>query len=338
MATLKQRLHRKNSAGTYDTIHYETSSDVVMRPSGRSVEQDLAAYLPEVQDNDNVPESLIHGKVISGTTKAFIGLDTTETLITSKDNPLIYDENGELPPFENLVTDADTLQGHKPSYFATANHTHSASNITSGILPVERGGTGVTSLDALKTNLGISSSVSDIISGNITLGNIIYMDNMEWRVVHIDYTAGEVILCKETIEETTKFGSSVVYSGSTIAALCNTFKNKLSSATKSKLITKYVHGVANTVWIPQSNWISASMPNSAAGTGASSWSGTSIFKYFISDLLRIALNASGAATDWWTASASSLFVWYVTTDGSLNGGGGSPSYTFGFRPFVALPL
>ena len=164
------------------------------------------------------------------------------------------------------------------------------------------------------------------------------MDNMEWRVVHIDYTAGEVILCKETIEETTKFGSSVVYSGSTIAALCNTFKNKLSSATKSKLITKYVHGVANTVWIPQSNWISASMPNSAAGTGVSSWSGTSIFKYFISDLLRITLNASGVATDWWTASASSLFVWYVTTDGNLNGGGGSPSYTFGFRPFVALPL
>ena len=61
MATLKQRLHRKNSAGTYDTIHYETSSDVVMRPSGRSVEQDLAAYLPEVQDNDNVPESLLFG-------------------------------------------------------------------------------------------------------------------------------------------------------------------------------------------------------------------------------------------------------------------------------------
>lgn len=71
MATLKQRLHRKNSAGTYDTIHYETSSDVVMRPSGRSVEQDLAAYLPEVQNNDNVPESLKSNKLVVGTTKAF---------------------------------------------------------------------------------------------------------------------------------------------------------------------------------------------------------------------------------------------------------------------------
>ena len=102
MATLKQRLHRKNNAGTYDTIHYETSSDVVMRPSGRTVEQDLAAYLPEVQNNDNVPESLTHGKFSIGSNKAFVGLSTPETLITSKDNPLIYDENGKLPPYDEV--------------------------------------------------------------------------------------------------------------------------------------------------------------------------------------------------------------------------------------------
>ena len=29
MATLKQRLHRKNSSGTYDTIHFETSADLI---------------------------------------------------------------------------------------------------------------------------------------------------------------------------------------------------------------------------------------------------------------------------------------------------------------------
>lgn len=58
MATLRQRLHRKNDAGTYDTVHLETESSLVMRPSGRTVEQDLADYLPVVQNNDNVPESL----------------------------------------------------------------------------------------------------------------------------------------------------------------------------------------------------------------------------------------------------------------------------------------
>ena len=36
-------------------------------------------------------------------------------------------------------------------------HTHSASDITSGILPVTRGGTGVSSLSALKSQLGIET-------------------------------------------------------------------------------------------------------------------------------------------------------------------------------------
>lgn len=58
MATLKQRLHRKNSSGTYDTVYLETSSSLVLRPSGNTVEDDLANFLPEVQDSDIVPESL----------------------------------------------------------------------------------------------------------------------------------------------------------------------------------------------------------------------------------------------------------------------------------------
>ena len=62
MATLKQRLHRKNSSGTYDTVHLETSSSLVVRPSGNTVEADLAAYLPKVQNSDTVPESLHFGR------------------------------------------------------------------------------------------------------------------------------------------------------------------------------------------------------------------------------------------------------------------------------------
>ena len=58
MATLKQRLHKKNSSGAYDVVHLETSSSLVVRPSGSTVEADLAAYLPKVQNSDTVPESL----------------------------------------------------------------------------------------------------------------------------------------------------------------------------------------------------------------------------------------------------------------------------------------
>ena len=34
MPVLKFRLNRKNSSGTYDTIHYETSANIVIRADG----------------------------------------------------------------------------------------------------------------------------------------------------------------------------------------------------------------------------------------------------------------------------------------------------------------
>lgn len=48
MATLKQRLHRKNASGTFDAVHLETSSDLVLRPSGSTVEQDLATFQTDI--------------------------------------------------------------------------------------------------------------------------------------------------------------------------------------------------------------------------------------------------------------------------------------------------
>lgn len=62
MATLKQRLHRKNGS-SYDIVHLETESNVVMRPSGNTVETDLTNYLPKVQDSDDVPEGLKYGLI-----------------------------------------------------------------------------------------------------------------------------------------------------------------------------------------------------------------------------------------------------------------------------------
>ena len=115
MATLKQRLHRKNASGTYDTIHFESTSDLILRPSGRTVEQDLADYLPEVQASDSVPQSL---GWVRGNTKAFI--------------------NKKSISFDG--------------------HTHSASQITSGTLPISHGGTGVTSLEDIIDLLGITST------------------------------------------------------------------------------------------------------------------------------------------------------------------------------------
>lgn len=51
MATKKYRLNRKNSDGSYDVIHYETSSNIVVRPDGSSVEESLS--------NNNLPSGII---------------------------------------------------------------------------------------------------------------------------------------------------------------------------------------------------------------------------------------------------------------------------------------
>lgn len=42
MATLKQRLHKKNSSGTYDVIHLETSSDLVKLANGTTLTSKLS--------------------------------------------------------------------------------------------------------------------------------------------------------------------------------------------------------------------------------------------------------------------------------------------------------
>lgn len=41
MGILKFRLNRKNSSGSYDTIHYESSSNIILRPDSTTVENAL---------------------------------------------------------------------------------------------------------------------------------------------------------------------------------------------------------------------------------------------------------------------------------------------------------
>ena len=143
MATLKQRMWRKNNAGTYDTIHLETESSLVLRPSGRTVEQDLTDFLPEVQATDDVPETLSAGKVKTNNKRPYVGVNgTVEGIVIQSDKPLCYEENGELPPYDD-GSDADTLGGHPASDFvldseltealagkADATHTHEIAQVT----------------------------------------------------------------------------------------------------------------------------------------------------------------------------------------------------------------
>lgn len=123
MATLKQRLHRKNATG-YDVIHFETESSLVLRPSGRTVEQDLEDYLPKVQDNDTVPDSLGFGSLLTNQTRPYIGMkEKPAGILTEDDNVLGYEEEGdiELPPYES---NADYLGGKPASdYMLKSDYT-----------------------------------------------------------------------------------------------------------------------------------------------------------------------------------------------------------------------
>lgn len=123
MATLKQRLHRKNATG-YDVIHFETDSSLVLRPSGRTVEQDLEDYLPKVQDNDTVPDTLGFGSLLTNQTRPYIGMkEKPAGILTEDDNVLGYEEEGdiELPPYES---NADRLGGKPASdYMLKSDYT-----------------------------------------------------------------------------------------------------------------------------------------------------------------------------------------------------------------------
>ena len=145
MATLKQRLHRKNATG-YDVIHFETESSLVLRPSGRTVEQDLEDYLPKVQDDDTVPDTLKSGQIVTNNNRPYVGVNSAvEGVILESDNPLTYEDDGtgtDVPPYDGA--DAATLGGHTAaefllkteavSLYAPLSHTHAASQITAGKL------------------------------------------------------------------------------------------------------------------------------------------------------------------------------------------------------------
>lgn len=69
---------------------------------------------------------------------------------------------------------------------ANASHNHSASNITSGTLPIIRGGTGATTVTTAKANLGIGDYGKLTASSSSTAADVVQICDNSWTTLVVD--------------------------------------------------------------------------------------------------------------------------------------------------------
>ena len=171
MATLKQRMHKKNSSGTYDTVHLETSSSLVLRPSGRTVEQDLADYLPKTQASDTPPSTLPFGTLLTGSTIGTNNEKSTKVWTGDAENTPVelvaYNSDGTLPTnqvYDDIVTDANIAA---PAIVDINSNNHAEIKYTSvdkGYVPLPNTSVGITNTNSIPIspteilNVGVGSS------------------------------------------------------------------------------------------------------------------------------------------------------------------------------------
>lgn len=155
-------------------------------------------------------------------------------------------------------------------------------------------------------------------TGNPTVGSTITFKGKSWIVAHKN--GNNIYVSDSVIESMTTFGNNNTYSGSTLASVASTFQNSLSLTSNEQALipNTSVNGVSSKIFV-------ASYEQMNGG-----WS------YFNSNTRRVC-KYNGSAQVYWTSSPiSDSDVWCVSTDGSLNYGGG-PSSSYGFRPSVCLP-
>lgn len=290
MATLKQRLHRKNASGTYDVVHIETSADMVLMTDGKT----------KLSSKISAMDTTIAGKAASSHTHP------AQTTIT-----------GNAGSATKLAT-ARTIRTNLAS--TTAASFNGTANVTpgvTGILPVANGGTGVTSLAALKTALGIDDAIlNGIPTSN---GSTVTWAGYSWVVVHVD--SSYVYMGTADGMSLTKFnneGAGASYAGSLLATKCTEFLSTFNDIDKAKLGAITVNGVTNKVFVPSYEQVSGGFSwfSAAANRGTSNY----------------------LSNCWWTSTVS-------TSNGAAKtvgckGGALSQcayyAYDYVFRPFIAF--
>lgn len=159
-------------------------------------------------------------------------------------------------PVEKGGTGATTVeQALQNLGAALSDHSHNASDITSGILSVARGGTGVSSISALLTALGLDSTAK-VVVGSYT------GDNSTKRLISLDFTPNVVIIIGGT-----KYSSSNEYTKAQMCFKTSSISHVIGFTLKSNAGASYTRAGCNTNCLCVTNGF-------YVGTNDNAWSTT----------------------------------------------------------------
>ena len=368
MAVLKERLNRKNASGGYDTIYLETSSDIVIRPDGTTVEATLTTIkndLTQVQNDladvggdiqQQVTTIITGGNAKHASTHASGGSDPiTPGAIGA------LSSGGTAAAATKLAT-SRTIQTNLGSTSAARfNGTTNVSPGVTGTLGLGNGGTGKTtaplSLYALingsTTITGASLADTDVIGvGDVSAATGKKVTIAELKSI-MGGVSGPTVDAPAYPSSIPAVGSYftwlnqqwlVVHKTADVAFVCLRYVNETTKWSDANAM-EFAGGIA---WqkctefaaglkLHACNYVVPMMGGYAWLASYDQLKVKGGFDYFNSSSRRIATNTSGSAQRWWTSSPhGNGGVYYVHLDGDFSYY--NPEYTYGFRPFVALRL
>lgn len=354
MSILKQKLHRKNSSGTYDEIHLQTDAEVVTLSETDETTVKVKLDAIDISINNantrmdglvtkevltnydmNANELILYGKRMLATSITGKGVPTSstdsfETMSSNIDSIVVSSGSGKaiwitVPGVATSTTFSATKSG-KTVYSTFISALGKAkielpSTDYIGTWTVSGTFNGKTDTKTVSVTESTNDYFVELvfipISGTVAVGNTITFDGKSWVVVH--NTGNLWYLALSTIYSKTVFGSNTTYKGSTLASASANYQTQQLSATALEYCNDVtVENVTNKVFIP---------------TYAQVNSG---FSYYNSNANRIC-QLNGTNSHWWTSSPySSSNVYVVSSAGTIYGD--RPSNSFGFRPHVCITL